>query len=66
MLIIWDDVEDYDSDYDNLESVIAHSSETGRIFKSQGLHGNQEVILAHHDSAASKLKTLDRMTTGTH
>ena len=66
VLIIWDDVEDYDSDYDNLEPVIADSTETGRVFKSQGVHGNQEVPLALHDSEASKLKTLDRMTTGTH
>jgi hypothetical protein len=66
VLIIWDDVADYDSDYDNLKPVIADSTETGRIFKSQGVHGNAEVPLALHDSEASKLKTLDRMTTGTH
>lgn len=51
---------------ENYAPAIAGSTETGRIFKSQGVHGNEEVPLALPDSEASKLKTLDRMTAGTH
>ena len=43
------------------EPVVAQITETGRVFKSQGVHGNEEALLALPTSRASKLRTLERV-----
>ena len=43
------------------EPVVAEPTETGRVFKSQGVHGNEEALLALPTSRTSKLRTLERV-----
>ena len=43
------------------EPVVAEPTETGRVFKSQGVHGNEEALLALPSSRTSKLRTLERV-----
>ena len=43
------------------EPVVAKPTETGRVFKSQGVHGNEEALLALPTSRTSKLRTLERV-----
>ena len=45
------------------EPVVAPITETGRVFKSQGVHENEEALLALPTSRASKLRTLERART---
>ncbi len=43
------------------EPVVAQITETGRVFKSQGVHGNEEALLALPTSRTSKSRTLQRV-----
>ena len=44
------------------EPAVVEPTETGRVFKSQGVRGNEEALLALPSSRTSKLRTLERMS----
>ena len=55
---------DSEKEYEVLFRPKEPTPETGRVFKSQGVHGNEEALLALPHSRIRKLRTLERITSG--